>query len=395
MPQATAAPAQTAAQKARSTNHALRQLVLQNSIELEQPIYSGTIAALAAGNATVNVAPRFAGLWKRFIIKISGTANNTGGATATLSDFGLANLLSQVVLTDLNGNTRVQTSGTHLAMLASVKEQFAGVSSALLAGSLSQFGNFGDNFDVIQAAATIAAAGSAPFQMYFELPCSYSDEDLRGAIWGGVVNATANIQLTLNANAFVVAGADSTNAVYYGSAGNLSNLTIEVYQVYLDQVPRDNNGAPLLPPTDLATVYLLNSTAFAGMVAGNDFPLPYANFRDFLSTFVLYNHDGSANAGRVGGGDLNYLALQSANFLNIKKLDPATAAYHTRKMIKADVPPGLYYFSSRKKPISTINFGNMQMILNPITAAAQAYAVAMWEQFALTNVLQNAGSLAG
>ncbi|MDE2104361.1 MAG: hypothetical protein KGL39_44395 [Patescibacteria group bacterium] len=389
-------PNQPAASPAQ-INRAQRNAVLQAAVPMRQQVATAAIAALSGATAQVNLIPRFVGLWKKFVIKITGTVNNTGATAIDLTDFGLANLLQSVQFLDLNGNQRVLTSGMHLALLASVKEQFPGVSSALLATALSQFGNFGDNFNVIVAPASIANGTSANFTMYFELPCAYSDEDLRGAIWGGVVNATANIQLNFNSNPIVAAGSDSTFAVYKGGAGNISGIAISLYQEYLDQVPRDpKTGSPILPIQDLATVYLLNNTQFTGIPANQDFPLPFANFRDFLSTFVLYNHDGSADAGRTGGTDISYLSLQSANTTNIDKVDPITHAYRTRKMLKSDLPPGTYYNSYRKKPISTIAYGNMQIILNASTATqATNYANVMWEQFALVNQLTQGGSLAG
>ncbi len=62
--------------------------------------------------------------------------------------------------------------------------------------------------------------------------------------------------------------------------------------------------------------------------------------------------------------------------------------------MQADMPPGTYYFSSREKPISTVQYGNMQLILNAITAGAGAYVSVGFEDFALVNTLNMAGSLA-
>jgi len=124
--------------------------------------------------------------------------------------------------------------------------------------------------------------------------------------------------------------------------------------------------------------------------------MSYANFRDFLSTILIYNDNPAADAGRVGGTDINYLALQSANFTNIWKIAPLLAAYKVRAMMGIDLPAGCYYFSSRRKPISTTTFGNMNLIVNPSTAAANNYALIGYEDFALINtLLSGAGSLAG
>lgn len=391
-------PTQTApaAQQASpaSINRAQRFAVLQNSVEMMQQIFTGTIAAPIQGNNVFPVSPRNVGLVKKFVVKITGTANNTGGANALLSDLGLANILSQVTFTDLNNNVRIQTSGWHLAFLQALKHQSAMTDAILAASEISFSKTMGNVFPVIVAPDNFATGTSQPFTMWFEVPLAYSDEDLRGAVYMNVVNATAQLQLTINPNAFVAAATDSTLASWKGSAGNLTNVSCTVYQVYLDQLPKAKNGAVILPALDLSTVYELKNTVLSAFIAGQDNPIPYANFRDFLSTFAIYNSNPAADAGRTAGTDINYWALQSANFTNIFKLEPLAVALKTRAMLMRDLPAGCYYFSSRRRPISTTTYGNMQLINNPITAAAGNYCLVAWEDFALVNTLLNAGSLA-
>ncbi len=382
---------EAAASSPSAVNRAQRFAVLQNSIEMTQQIFS---AQLAAGQLTVNIPPRNVGLVKKFIIKITGLASNTGGVNAFLSDIGLANVIASVVFTDLNNNVRVQTSGWHLAFLQLLKNQWSMV-NAILAASDIQFGaTLGNAFSGVLVAPTNFATGTnQPFTMWFEVPLAYSDDDLRGAVYMNVVNAVANLQINMNQNSFAAAGVDSTLAAWKSSAGNINTITVTVYQVYLDQLPVGKQGV-ILPSLDLSTVYEIKNTTFTGFVVGQEFPMPYANFRDFLSTFLIYNNNPAADAGRTGGGDINYLALQSANFTNIRKVEPLLQALLTRNMIQQDLPAGCYYFSSRRKPISTTTFGNMQLILNPITAAAGAYGLVGYEDFAMVNTLLSAGSLA-
>ena len=66
----------------------------------------------------------------------------------------------------------------------------------------------------------------------------------------------------------------------------------------------------------------------------------------------------------------------------------------TRQIIGSDLPPGCYYFNSRQKPISTVQFGNMQLLINPAgTIGTGSYLQIGWEDFALVNTLTQAGSL--
>jgi hypothetical protein len=200
------------------------------------------------------------------------------------------------------------------------------------------------------------------------------------------------LSLTFNTNAFTAAG-DTVGAVYTGVAGTFPSAQVTVTQVFLDQLPVNQKGAVVLPILDISTVYELKNSMFTAIPTGNDFPIPYSNFRDFLSTFVIFNSTGTA-AGRTAGTDLNYLAIQSANFTNLIKAGPLYWAKLARDVFNSDLPLGIYYFNSRKKPISTTQYGNMEIILNA-SAANNAYAIALWEDMALLNTLTSAGSLAG
>lgn len=378
-------------------NLAQRQAVIQNAVEMTQQIFSTTIAAPTAGNNTVNIVPRNVGLIKKFIVEITGTYTSTGAAAATA--FGLSNLLTNVQFSDLNNNQRINTIGPHLTILKQAKNRDVELSSmpistsqsdAMLGGQFVASGT-APNFPVILYPLPSTAA--APFRAVFEIPLAYSDDDLRGAIYANVVNATMQLQLTLNPLPSP-AGADNTFAVWGTATGPITNVTITVYQVYLDQLPVGTKNGVILPMLDLSTVYELKNTNFTAIPQGQDFPFPYANFRDFLSTLAIFNSTG-ATAGLKNGSDLNYWSLQSANFTNIFKVDPLLAAQKTREIMNSDLPLGTYYFSHRRKPISTTQYGNMQLNLNAIAVSGSPYCNICWEDFALVNTLSQAGSLAG
>jgi len=374
-----------------------RQAVIAQAVEMTQQIFSQTIAAPTAGNNVVIVTPRNVGLIKKFIVEISGTYTSVGTPVPTA--FGLSNLLSNVLFSDLNNNQRINTNGPHLAILKQVKHKTSDPASTPVSQSQSDAGMVAGEF--IAAAALpnfpvivypMPATSAAAFRGVFEIPVAYSDNDLRGGIYANVVNATMQLQLTLNPNP-APGTTDTTLAVWGTATGAITNVTVTVYQVYLDQLPVGNAGV-VLPILDLSTVYELKTTNFTAMVAAQDFPVPYANFRDFLSTLAVFNSTG-LTAGLKNGSDVNYWALQSANFTNIWKIDPLLAAQITREIIQSDLPLGTYYFSHRKKPISTTQYGNMQLILNAASVAGTPYLLISWEDFALVNTLTQAGSLAG
>lgn len=373
-------------------NMAQRQAVLSQAVTMTQQVYSQTITGPVLPSNVLQIVPRNVGLIKKFIVEISGTVKNNDANAAAPTAFGLANLVTAFQFTDLNNNQRINTSGWHLTMLQACKYRRPyGGGYAMETDNML---GFAENFPILVQPTPAAGAASTAFRAMFEVPLCYNDEDLRGAVFANVVNATMQLQITLNQNPGATINTDNTLAVWGGlvAGTNLvyNNITVVVYQEYLDQLPVGKNGV-VLPILDLSTIYELKTTPFQAITAGQDFPVPYANFRDFLSTIAVY-YNGTA---RTNGSDINYWALQSANFTNIWKKGPLLCAYNARMVINADLPLGCYYFSSRRKPISTLNYGNMELMLNTITAGAGAYLLIGWEDMALVNTLTSAGSLVG
>lgn len=387
----------------QQVNAIQRSLVLKNAVEMIQSVASVTLAGpIAQGNNVVNFNPRNVGLVKRFILEVTGTATaNTSTSTATV--YGLSKLLSNVQFIDLNNNTRINTDGLHLTVLKQVKAREVALSAmpittvqtdAMIAGQFVASGS-SPNFPVI--VYPLPTTGGLAFRAVYEIPLAYSDDDLRGAIYLNLINTQSVVSITLNVNAFSAnAATDTTGSVWTSGAvapGTMTNVTLNLYQVYLDQLPVGNGGV-VLPTLDLSTVYELKQTNLTGQSVTQDFPYPYANFRDFLSTLVMWNSTG-ATAGLKNGSDVAYWALQSANFTNLWKIDPLLAAQRFREIVGSDLPLGTYYFSHRKKPLSTIQYGNLELILNASTLTAGAsYQNVYVEDFALVNALTQAGSLA-
>lgn len=389
-------------------NTIARSAIKSRAIKMTQQIFNQTYASanVAASQPVVNVIPRNVGLILGFWVKVSLTINNGSSETMNVSDFSAWNALSQIQFNDLNNNTRIQTTGWHLAMINSIKARRP-FDAAILNDALG--GSAGGAFPVnvganwqgqISATTGVVTTDNATVVMWYWVPLAYSDNDYRGAVYANVVNATMQLNLTLNPQVCAANPGDSTSTMYkLASAATdqalvvITSATVQVYQVYLDQLPTAQGGAVLLPMLDLATIYEFKNTSFTGITSGQDFPMQYANFRDFLSSTFVYVNTASTGARGVGS-DLSYLALQSANFTNIWKMNPDLFQLINRNHLQVDPPPGVYYSSSRDKPISTVQYGNMQFILNAITANTGAYVLAGYEDFALVQTLSQAGSLA-
>lgn len=379
-----ASQALSAAQTAMQQNSVARSIVLQSSVRMIQPI--GSQVVNPANNPVVTFAPLNVGITLGFMVVVAAGLTNGGGTVANLSPLGVSNLVKNFTYTDLQNVNRIQTTGAHIALLNSAKQGFA--YGANYAPNIP-VGLGGNNFPVFSGPATIAAAGTANVRMNYYLPLAYAANDLRGSVYTGVVNATQNLQITLNATPFVGA-TDPTDAVYSGNAGGVytGNVTVTVYQIYRDQIPTANNQ-PILPLMDLNTVYDLKNTTITGIAANQDFPFAFPNMRQFNSVYAIFDNGGTLGTGT----DINYWSLVSANSTQLFKLDPLTATLLARQALMGDPPLGTYYFDFRDKPIDTISFGNMTLNLNANVVNAGANVRVLTEAFQQVNAIPYASSL--
>jgi P3 major capsid protein len=384
---ATAAPKYSQAQ-----NDQAQALVLAVARPMIQPTMAQNInGANTAQGQTITFALNNVGLQTKLTVEVQGTLTAVGAETLTKTPWGLANIFSQVVLTDLSNIQRINTTGLHLFALATLRNRSAFGATFLNDSPVSM----GSNYLVNDGPASInAASGATPFRMFFELPLAYHDNDLRGAIYSNVTNAQWRLQLTVNPNFIVGSGAtDTLFNVYKSTAANpastLTAFQVQIYQHYLDQLPRGQNNQPVVPLFSLSWNYLIINTVSTGMVATQDFPVQYANFRMFLSTIAIYDNGGTFNS----GSDVNYVAIQVANQTYLERLDPFMSTLRTRAMIGDDFPPGTYVFDHRRWPIVTDQFGNTQFVINASQVNANANMQMMYEMLSIQNQAINAGSL--
>lgn len=380
-------PNQPTAQQQNDTN---RAILLANAVPVQQVIFTTTQAAqpYVAGLPTViNVPVRPVGLITKFLVEVTATVAQGAAETQTRTTLGLANFFSNIMLNDLQNLTRHQTTGWHMNMVNTARRQMP-TGAAYTTDNVM---GFGSNYGFNGAPSTFTTAQT--LKAMLEIPVSYSDTDLRGAIFANVINSTMNLQLTINPNFSVASGADATQACYQSSTTDLAKITaytITVHQFYYDQLPKDQNGGYILPLVDLATQYNLINTSYSALVAGSEFPMPYANYRSFLSTVAIYDNGGTLNAGT----DIQYWAMRTANSLNLFQYDPFVAQMlNGRNKIGDDWPKGVYYFDHRARPVTTLQFGNIDLIANPSVVNAGAQMLVGYEFMAMTQQLQSAGTI--
>ncbi len=391
---------QQMAQAAAQQNAIARSLITSRSIKMTQNIYSNSVNP--DNTNTLQIPIRNVGLLLGFWVDVTMNPADPGGAGAniySLTGFGPANALKQIVLTDLNNIVRIQTSGWHMHFVNTAKKRRPFCSANTLTNYPIAYGNNWTSAFKAQATVTSVNFGTGGLAMRYWVPAAYSDFDLRGAMYMNVVNAVAYLQLQFNPSntAFVAAGSDPINAVYIGTGGAPASgwlagnsATVNVYQVYYDQLPVGSNNQVVLPFNDLSAIYEIKNIAYTGISANNDFPIPYSNFRDYLSTTVVWDNGGTMDTGQF----TNYWALQAANLTNIFKISANLAAIMARNEIGDDFPPGVYYFPTRDKPISTVQYGNMNLILNATGVISGSATINVgYEDFGLVNTLVGAASI--
>lgn len=372
-------------------NMLARQLVLNSSQEFRQQIFQANVNPL---NNILNIPIKNVGLVKYFRVVVEGTITNTSSTALSLTRTGLGayNAVSSFQFTDFTNNQRINTTGWHIALLNSAKMPTvfgAAYSPNVPAG-------WGNNYNIMSGPSTLAQNADGAIKMYYDVPMAYSDNNLTGAVYAGVVNQAAYLQVTLNASPVVIgATADGLTGIYTGGAGAAGNwkagttIKVTVYQIYLDQLPKDKNGAVILPMEDISQYYDLKYTTLSGFGANVDVPYSYAALKKFLSTFTIFDNAGVFNAGT----DVNYWMLQAANTTQMWRLDPYTASLYARSVFMSDLPSGIYYFDSRLKPIDTVTWGNMELILNASSVTAGATLSVAVEAFTKFTNLIASGSL--
>jgi hypothetical protein len=377
-----------------AANAAARHIILRGGYgqpparDMLQPL-NPLLASAPAPGSVVTIPLRNVGLVKRVLVHITGTITAGATSTQTLTKLGLANLISNVTFTDLGNNQRINTPGWHLVAISSAKRRKVWGSAVT---TDTPFG-YGNNYLVQRTASSIAANGNTTFSLMLDVPFAVSDHDLAGAIWADTTQATMQISMTFNPSMFVASTADPTLAVYQSGGSDLatlSNVAVQVYQNYLDDLPiNPQTKLPVLPVMDLATAYLLNQTPATVPVAGQDNAIPFVNNRRFLSLIVLFDNGGTLNV----GSDINYFSLTSANFTAIQKTDAYTQAFLGRNRLGDDFPAGMYYWDFRDNPIDTNVSGNMQLLVNPSSVAANSQLLLAWEQLGLIGLVNQGGSL--
>jgi P3 major capsid protein len=387
----------------QQVNAIIRQLILRGGVlgniyyppavdmwQQLNPVLPSTVGP----GSVITIQLRNVGLVKRLVLEIKATVTAGAGTGngANLTALGLANFFSNITFVDLGNNTRINTTGWHLQLVSSVKRRRV-FGAAFTSDTPMGYGNV--NNRVMQAPLTLSPGVATEIDLIVEIPFVKANHDLRGAIFADVTNAVMQCQLTINPQMFVSNTADPTLAVYQSASAvlpALSAVTIQCNQNYLDQLPRNpQTAAPILPALDLGTAYLLNNTSGGLPVVNQDNGTSFVNARSYESVAWIYDNNGVQN---INASDVNYIAVTSANFTNILRVDGRMAVMLERDVLGDDFPKAVRYLDFRHRPVNTDQYGNMQLIVNPSSVRGSAAVLLFgWEAYGVIGQVNQGGSL--
>ncbi len=271
--------------------------------------------------------------------------------------------LAQIVeYRDFAGVSRTRTNGFQLWAAQSLKQgdALSVIPAANYGGGAGPTLNYDTN---IVNLPTAIGDGQITFSLY--VPMAYDPaNDLTGAVLTqtNVGEHYINVQL---ANA--LQSADPWIAPYLTGTSTVTTtgITIEAFQYYIQP---QNMGIENLPMIDLAMVYGFEGAyaTTANIAAGMSHFINYPNNRSVLSALISYENGSAFTA---NGTDLNGITLLANSNTHFQELTPRLVRETMRNIANMDVAAGTYYIGTRRQPIQTQLYANVQAKMDVKTAA--------------------------
>ncbi len=341
------------------------QVIKQNPVQAN---FAARMNLLASGVKMVKkLQPHSGALGSQIVIPLDRSGILTGvelhvsatlniaAADTTPNSFGIYSLLKSVTYTDFAAVNRSVIPGAFLNALNSIRlgKLFNDPASSLADAATN----------LLESPPNVINA-AAPLSFIVRVPLAYGPDDTTGAVLSQT--ATGNHYITVQL-ASALAGADDILFPYgAGSTATIGDVTIVAFQEYIQ--PQSLAGLPII---DLSTIYGFegNYTTSDNLSVGQEKYINYPNMRSVLSAMVAYNNGNVYNPGT----DISAVRVIANSNVNI--ID-ATAKYlllRQRNKLAADLAPGLYFLDTRRNPINTTLYGNVQIGLTPNSVGAASY----------------------
>ncbi len=288
------------------------------------------------------------------------------GGVGTPSPLTPFNIAQNVMYTDFAGVNRVNTNGFQLWAGQSLKmgDAINAIPNMTTSAGGSQAYNYNTN---ILSFPTAIGDGEIKFSLW--VPTAYDPaNDLTGAILTQTNVGEHYITVSL---AKALLNVDPWLAPYTAVAGGGSivpngNVTIEAYQYYIQPQAMTADQLPLM---DLSTVYGFEGgyKSSANIASGQDTYINYPNNRSILATLIQFENGGVFTPNETDISQVTLLANSNTNF---REMSPRLVRETMRNIINSDMPSSTYYIGSRRQPILTQLYANVQAKMSVTTANA-------------------------
>ena len=282
-------------------------------------------------------------------------------AAATQSPVGPYSLVNSISYTDFAGVNRTKTTGFQLWAGQAMK---AGDLLGYPSFGVSPSGNSGIGFVDTNIINIPTAVGDADLEFSLYVPMAYDPtSDLRGAVMTQTNVGEHYITVQL-ANALV--GADPVSSPYISGTMTSTGVTVEAYQHYIQP---QNLSAQMLPAISLSTIYGFEGgfKTTANIAAGQSTYINYPNNRSILGGLFTYENGGAFTA---NGLDISQITMLVNSNTNFREMSPKYLRELMRTICKGDIFHGTYYLGSRRQPILTQQYANVQAKFDVLTANA-------------------------
>jgi len=328
-----------------------RGILLSTGVPMETLL--GTFGPYAMGQ-TAQIRLRNLGVTTGLEVRISATVTITGGDTATASPLAPWNLVAQHVTLDYNTTQRTFASGPMVYMWNSIRHSCPYLSAAQSAGAFPASPTIGVDTDQV----LVPTSGTNTMELNVDIPFAVdAGQDLTGAILAQTVVGELFYKLTFANSASGDAWNSPYTAVSGGGSVAISNIYVTVWQRYIQP------QMPNIPLYDCNTVY-----EFAGLfqtqnnvTTNGQTYVDYPNVRSVLGAYYGFLDN---NALAVNGTDINAITLVANGNTRMREMDPLLIRKHMRMMLGGDLPASMYYMPSRRTPIQTWIYSQVQTLFN-------------------------------
>lgn len=332
-------------------NLADRQALLATGVRMRANL--GTQTGNGPGS-TVQFKLRNVGIITR--LKVRVTCNVTIATHAlTPSAFGPYGLLAKIDLLDYNTVDRHFATGPLNYLLSSVRHgrPWMPTGQGLV-----------DTAQTQQPTAT----GTANIIFNVEVPVCYDPHnDLTGAILAQTVVGEQFLRLQIN-NTLI--GDPMSPYVTDGNGGTIviNSISMQCWQDYI--MPQ--GPTPRIPLFDLNSVYEFAAlyTSSDNIVVGGTKFLDYPNVRNVMGLFAIYVDNSTVV---VNETDISQLTLVANGNTNMREQDSLDVRADMRQMLGGDLPAGSYYIGSRRNPIQTFIYSQVQEAITFAAASGTSY----------------------